>query len=323
MSTEIGDALTVTRSRRVRGGKGAMVPEAEVRTYYDMPVIRAPVWTWEIPWYLFAGGMAGASALLAPVAEASGSPRVAKVARRVGALGTLVSPALLISDLGRPERFHHMLRVIKPTSPMSVGTWILTVFGPAQIGSTLLAELGWLPRLRRLASGVATVLGPAMATYTAVLVEATAVPIWHEARQELPFVFAGGAATSAGAAVSLFVGGDEGAPARRLALGGAILEFAAADVMRRRLGELAEPYEKGAAGTLRKAAGVLSAVGVGLLTVGGRRRPAARVLGSAALLAGAATERWAVFKAGFASAEDPKYVVGPQRRRADEQQAPG
>lgn len=159
-----------------------------------------------------------------------------------------------------------------------------------------------------------------MATYTAVLVEGTAVPVWHEARQELPFVFAGGAAASAGAAAALFVGGDEGAPARRLALAGAALEFAAADVMRRRLGELAEPYEEGAPATLRKAAGGLTGVGAALLAFGGKRR-IPRVLGAAAMLAGAATERWAIFKAGFASAEDPKYVVGPQRRRADAQSA--
>ena len=113
-----------------------------------------------------------------------------------------------------------------------------------------------------------------------------------------------------------FVHGEEGASARRLALGGAVLEFAAADVMRRRLGELAEPYEQGAAATLRRAAGALTAVGAGLLGLGGTRR-AARVMGAAALLAGAAAERWAIFKAGFASAEDPRYVVGPQRQRAD------
>jgi hypothetical protein len=221
-----------------------------------------------------------------------------------------VSPALLISDLGRPERFHHMLRVFKPTSPMSMGSWILASSSSAIALATARSVLGWFPRLGR-AAGATAVLGPALATYTAVLAADTAVPVWHEARGELPFVFASGAAMSAGAAIAIAGGG---APARRLALAGAAGELAATAVMERRLGELGEPYHEGAAGRFVKAAKVLTAAGAGMMAGAGRRR-AGVAAGAALMLGGALATRWAVYKAGFQSAADPKYVVGPQRAR--------
>src|SRR5438874_20030 len=98
-----------------------MVPEAEARSYYGQPVIKEPVWTWEIPTYFFAGGMAGASTGLAYLAEERGNERLGRCswALALGSVG--VGTGLLISDLGRPERFLNMLRVFKVTSPMSVG----------------------------------------------------------------------------------------------------------------------------------------------------------------------------------------------------------
>lgn len=306
---------SVSRSRLVRGGRGAVVPAAEVRTYYDRPVIKEPVWTWEIPWYFFAGGLAGASSLLAAFARVAGDHDLARVAKRTALAGTAVSPVLLIMDLGRPERFHHMLRVVKLTSPMSVGTWTLLLFSAAQGASTVLEELGWWPRLRALADVGAAATGAVMATYTAVLFSDTAVPVWHEARRDLPFVFAAGAASSAGAAALLLGRGDRG-PARRLATGGALAELAAVEFMQHRLGDLAEPYERDDAGRYATAAKWLTAAG-GALTGLGRRSRAARVIGAGLLLGGAVCQRWAVYRAGFLSARDPKYTVGPQRARVD------
>ena len=291
------------------------------RTYYGRPVIKPPVWTREIPWYFFFGGMAGAAATLAAVARGRGNERLADAAGRVALAGGLASPPLLISDLGRPDRFHHMLRVAKPTSPMSVGSWVLMVFVPAAGGAAVLSTLGWLPRLQRAAEVAGAALGPAMSTYTAVLVASTAVPAWHEARKELPWVFAGGSAASAGAAALLLVDGEEAAPARKLAVSGAAVELVAAWLMERRLGELGEPYQMGAAGGLSRLATGLSAAGAGLLGLLGRRRGAA-VAGAALVLAGAAAERWAVFKAGFASAQDPRYTVKPQRERISGREVP-
>jgi hypothetical protein len=304
--------------RRLRGGPGSVVPPAQIRTYYDRPVLKQPVWTWEIPAYFFTGGLAGASASLGSMARRGGHPLLARAARRIALGGALISPALLISDLGRPERFHHMLRVFRPTSPMNVGTWVLTVFGPAAGVSAMLAELGWWPRLQRLAETVAGGLGPVMATYTAVLVADTAVPVWHEARHELPFVFAGSAAASAGAAATLLAPALDSGPARRLAVTGGLLELGAAEVMRARLGELGEPYRLADARRWSRAATVSTAVGAALIGLAGRRRRAAAVAGSALLLAGSVCQRWAVYRAGFISAADPKYTVGPQRRRIEE-----
>ena len=101
--------------RRRRRDRGLMVPEAEFRSYYGRPVIKEPAWTIEVPWYFFVGGMAGAAAPLAVAARMAGNERLARSAVTVAAAGVAVGTPLLVSDLGRPERFHHMLRVIKPT----------------------------------------------------------------------------------------------------------------------------------------------------------------------------------------------------------------
>ena len=94
-------------------------------SYYGRPILKAPVWTWEIPAYFFFGGMAGAAAPFALLSELRGDEALARRAWLVALAGAAASPPLLIADLGRPERFHRMLRVIKPTSPMSLGSWVL------------------------------------------------------------------------------------------------------------------------------------------------------------------------------------------------------
>ena len=302
-------------ARVTKGGPGSVVPSAEVRTYYDKPVIKAPVWTWEVPWYVFFGGLSGASAVLAAVADAGGQRQLAKAARRIGLGALLPSPVLLIADLGRPERFHHMLRVFKPTSPMSMGSWTLVAFSAAHGGATVLAELGWLPQLRVVAQVAAAALGSVMSTYTGVLFADTAVPVWHEARGELPFVFGAGSAASAGSTALIAAPDDRGA-ARRLALGAALTELAVVELMIRRLGELGEPYERDDARRFARTAKGLLATGAALVSLGRRWRPV-QVVGAALIVGGAACERWAVYRAGFISARDPKYTVGPQRARAD------
>src|SRR5215212_6840213 len=96
-------------------------------SYYGRPIIKEPVWTWEIPWYFFTGGLAGGSAALGFTAGALGNERLARRAWANATAGVVVSPALLISDLGRPARFLNMLRMVKLTSPMSVGSWVLNL----------------------------------------------------------------------------------------------------------------------------------------------------------------------------------------------------
>ncbi len=298
-------------------GEVHMVPESEVRSYYDRPVLKEPTWTWEIPAYFFAGGLAGASADLALAARLSGNDALASRALLAALAGVSVSPPLLISDLGRPARFLNMLRVFKPTSPMSVGTWILSSFGPA-VGLAAVSDvLGIFPRLGRVAEGVAALLGPGLATYTAVLIADTSVPVWHEGRRELPLVFAASSAASAGAAAAMLTAVKDAGPARRLAVGGVLLEIGAVEVMKHRMGEfLAEPYKQ-EAGRYDKLAKALSGAGAAMMGFAGRRSRKAAIAGGAMILAGAALERWSVYKAGFQSSRDPKYTVMPQRERLE------
>jgi hypothetical protein len=303
------------------GGRGRVreVPEEEVRDYYGRAVLKEPVWSWEIPWYFFAGGLAGASADLALLARVAGNDKLARGALLAALGGATVSPVLLISDLGRPERFYNMLRVVKPTSPMSVGTWVLSAFGPAAGVAAVSDILGIFPRLGRACEVVSALLGPALATYTAVLVADTSIPVWHEARRELPLLFAASSVASAGAAAAILTAVEDAGPARRLALGGALMEMGVAEVMKRRLGGfLAEPYEEGEAGRFDKLSKACSGLGAAVMALAGRRRRSAAVGGGALILAGAVLERWSVFRAGFQSARDPRYTVMPQRERLRE-----
>jgi formate-dependent nitrite reductase membrane component NrfD len=290
-----------------------LVPDAQPRSYYGHPVIKEPVWTWEIPLYFFSGGLAGASAGLAWGAELRGNERLARRAWQVALGAVAASPALLISDLGKPQRFLNMFRMLKVTSPMSVGSWLLGLAGGAITAAAADAHTGAIPG-GRAARAAAAVLGLPVATYTGALVANTSVPVWHEARHELPVLFAAGAAASAGAAAAATLEPKHAAPARRLAIGGAVAVVATAQVMERRLGKLAEPYHQGPAGALSKVATGLTIGGGALLAAAGRRREAATA-GGCLVLAGALAERWSVFRAGFQSARDPRYTVGPQRER--------
>jgi hypothetical protein len=161
---------------------------------------------------------------------------------------------------------------------------------------------------------VAGALGPALATYTGTLIADTAVPAWHEAGRELPLLFAGGAGASAGALAAIVSPPAAAGPARRLAVGGALVELGTAEVMRRRLGALAEPYRQGSARRLSLLATACGGAGALLLGVFGRRRAAAAA-GGALLLASSACQRFAVYRAGVASAADPGYTVRHQRER--------
>jgi hypothetical protein len=215
-------------------------------------------------------------------------------------------------DLGKPERFLNMLRVVKPTSPMSIGSWILSGFSAAT-GVAVASELAGAIRphglmrpldlmrpLGLVAQGASALLGTGVATYTAVLVSDTAVPVWHEGRREMPFIFAGSASASAGGAAAILTPTADAGPARRLAVGGAIVEVAASELMKRRLGPMARPYEEGVVRLLDQLSTGLTLGGAALLGTFGRRRPAA-MLGGALLLAGSLCKRFAIFRAGFES----------------------
>ena len=298
----------------------AMVPEPEFDSYYGRQIIKTPTWkTPDVPLYLFVGGMAGAAALLAEGAAVSGRPALERTSRMMAAGGAGAGTVFLVHDLGRPERFLNMLRVLKITSPLSVGSFLLAPFGTLSSLAFGLDLVGRLPRLRRLAGLGTAALGPALATYTAALLADTAVPVWHEAHRELPFVFGGSGASAAGGLAMVLVPLDQAAPARRMALAGAALELAATERMKSRLGMLAEPYGQGRAGALARAAQACTVTGAAVSTVSGRSRLAS-VLAGTAYAVGSAVTRFAVFEAGRASARDPKYIVVPQRERLAERE---
>jgi hypothetical protein len=285
------------------------------RSYYGQPVIKEPVWTPEIPWYFFAGGLGGASAGLAYLAGRTGNDALARRAWLVALGGVGVSPVLLISDLGVPSRFLNMLRMFKVTSPMSVGSWILAGSGTATGVAALHSVTGAFPRLAAVARPSAALLGLPLSTYTAALIAQTAVPVWHEARRELPVIFAAGAAASAGSTAAMVTPVAQAGPARRLAVLGSVVELTAVQVMEHRLDELSDPYQSPDAEPFTRAARLLTATGALLLAGPARKSRMAAVAGGAMVLGGAACERWSVFKAGLVSARDPKYTVGPQRDR--------
>jgi Polysulphide reductase, NrfD len=277
----------------------------------DRPIIKAPVWTWEIPVYFYVGGLAGTAAGLSRLAEASGNDVLARRASAVAAAGAAVSPALLISDLGRPERFLHMLRMFKVTSPMSVGSWVLAGFGATITPGAADHVLGGRLPGGRAARTAAAGLGLPLASYTAALVANTAVPAWHESRRILPLVFVSGAAASAGGALTALTPPDAAGPARRLAVMGAVAEIVATKAMERGLGELSDAYER----RLTVGARVAFAAGGAVVAVAGRRSRIAAVAGGLLLNSAAFLTRWSVYKAGFASARNPRHTVAPQRDR--------
>ncbi|WP_067176644.1 NrfD/PsrC family molybdoenzyme membrane anchor subunit [Microtetraspora niveoalba] len=304
----------MTRSTRERATPET-TPEADFRSYYGRPVIKQPIWhVPHMPAYLYLGGLSGASSLTAVLATATGRPRLARTARITAAAGAAAGSVFLIAELGRPARFLNMLRVFKPSSPMSVGSWILAAQGGLSAAAAASDVTGILPAVGDAAALATAVTGPLTATYTAVLVADTAVPAWHAGYRELPFLFAGSALASAGAAAMLATPRAEAGPARAVAVLGAAVETAAATILERRLGLVGEPYRRGRAGRLLGAARALTAAGGLLALLAGRGRAATAASGLA-LTAGALCTRFGVLEAGRASAADPEYTVVPQRER--------
>ena len=318
--------------RKRRRAEEQMVPDATFTSYYGRPVVKAAPWEAAIPLYLFMGGVAGGSSLLAAGADLTDRPALRRGAR-IGATGAItVSLLALVTDLGRPERFLNMLRVFKPTSPMSVGTWILTAYGPgavvagaAEMAKLLPVRFGVLSDLlewaARPAGLAAAAIAPGVASYTAVLLTDTSTPAWHDAHRELPFVFVSSAAAASAGLGLLVAPLHENSPVRRLAVLGAITELAVEHRMEGSMGLSAETLHLGTPGKLMRASKILTAAGAtGALLLGGRSRVAAALSG-VALLAGSACTRFGVFEAGPASVHDPKYTIVPQRERLDRRRA--
>jgi formate-dependent nitrite reductase membrane component NrfD len=298
----------------MNGTEAGSTPDSS-HGYYGRPVLKEPAWrSPEVPGYLFLGGLAAASSMLAAFAQAQGDNELAR-ASKVGAAAAIgLSGVALVMDLGRPARFVNMLRVFKVTSPMSVGSWLVAAYGPAAAAAAASAVTGKLPRAGAAATAAAAALGAGVGTYTAALICDTAVPAWHAGHREMPYVFAGSAATAAGGLGMLAVGSPAAGPAVRFAVLGAATELTAKSMLLQRLGEGAKPYQSGRAGRLMEAGEVLTAAGLSGAVLAGRSRTAAALSGLA-LMAASACTRFGVFEAGRASARDPAGTIRPQRQR--------
>jgi formate-dependent nitrite reductase membrane component NrfD len=292
-------------------------------TYYERPLLKEPVWIWAVPVYFYVGGTAGAAAVLGAAAQALKGEELrtlVKACRWVAAIGGAAGSALLIVDLGRPERFLHMLRVFRPTSPMSVGSWVLAGAASATMGSALLADRkGFLGRLGDAAAYVAALLGMPLSGYTAVLLGNTAVPVWRAARRSLPHLFIG---TSISGLASLFgllpvhLAPREEKIVERFGIAGKVVDLAAMAVVERdanRTEPVGRPLHDGLAGALWSAARAMTAASLVLSLLPGRSR-AKRIAGGLLGTAGALALRFAVFHAGKASSRDPRASFRQQRR---------
>ncbi len=273
-----------------------------MNTYYDVPLLKGPVWTWEVPLYFFVGGAAGASAIIGNVAAWNGTGgTLARDAKWLAAAGGPLSAALLTADLGRPERFINMLRVFKPQSAMSVGSWTLTAFSATSTAAILprLTTGRSSTALAPAASAASAMLGAGMLTYTGVLIGATAIPVWNDNVRLLPIHFAASGIASAAAMLTL-MGHDEPA-LNDLAVGAAAVEtLIGASIETRREAALA-PLRQGASGWVIRIGGVLSGP-VPLLLRAATRQRSWRTLASAAALAGSLLTRLGWIAAGRASA---------------------
>jgi formate-dependent nitrite reductase membrane component NrfD len=295
----------------------AQVPEAEFRSYYGRPILKVTRWKEpHLPAYLFLGELSGALAMVAAAAHASGNRRLTRTARVVSALAAAGGGAFLTAELGRPQRFLNMLRVAKPTSPMSIGSWILASHS-GLVSAAAASEIAVLPAgLGTLAGAGAAVTGSLLAVYPGVLLSDTAVPAWHEAYRELPILFAGGAMTAAGAAglLASAVSPDrqDFTAAFRLAVVGAAVESAAGYMLETKQGRSADVYRTGEGGRMISIARYLT-LGGGVAALGARRSRLAAAMSGALLTGGGICVKIGVLRAGKASAADPKYVVASQR----------
>jgi formate-dependent nitrite reductase membrane component NrfD len=279
--------------------------------YYGLPLLKPPVWTWEIPAYFFVGGTAGASAVIGAVARTTGaSPTLARDARWIAAAGGVLAPPLLISDLGRPERCLNMLRVFKARSPMSLGAWTLVAFSNAASASVFVDLVdrvtgGRLP-IRIVGDAAETLsasTGLVLATYTGVLIGATAIPVWSHNVHLLPVHFA---ASSVGTAASILeLMGHEDQSLNNLAIGAAAVKMLVGLAIEAQSDPALLPLKTGRSGLMMRSGGLLSGPLPMVLRMLGGHSMTARRAAAISTIAGSLLTRFAWLVAGRASAEAP------------------
>jgi protein NrfD len=308
--------------------------------YYDLPVIKASPWGWLIASYFFTGGLAGAAQMIAQIAALLGGQSqrpVVTAGRFLAFLGVLASPIFLILDLHMPSRWYNMLRIARRSSPMSIGSWILTGFG----ASTTLAAVAHVSGLRRpskrvtfienLAGTAGALSGAAMATYTAALLSSTSTPLWLTAARHLPILFGSTAMASATAGIGLTLDVTSRLSDRRpLSLLGLLASAVQLwssrkveqDWAKHRLRGVGDDPAMHRLDTLLvKGGGMIlpSAIHMAIIMTGRTPKPLSAV-SCAATLVGALAERWLIVAAGNQSASRPTdyFQISQPSSRADQ-----
>lgn len=302
------------------------LPDWQGETYYGQPGLKYPHWDWKVSGYIAVAGTAGAAQALAALAslrDPEGMRPARRGARLMALAGSTAGAAMLIADLKTPQRFHNMLRILRPTSPMSFGTYIFGGFGGASLLSFLAersAMGGWNPlrligKAGQLASGIS---GAGVATYTAALVSATSNPYWAAAPRTLGAQFAGVAVAMGAAALALWerLGGRDSTARRfeNVATIATLAHVSASSALNRRLeargvsGPVAHTRRQRRLKTSSLLiAGALPLIGYAIsATMGGRTGRGAAIAGSCAVLAGGVLMRHGLLEAGEAAVEHPE-----------------
>jgi formate-dependent nitrite reductase membrane component NrfD len=296
---------------------GAPFPIASPESgYYGTPLLKEPAWTWEIPLYFFVGGAAGASAVVGAIASyTGGDQRLVRDARWIAAAGSVLSPALLLSDLGRPARFLNMLRVFKAQSPMSVGAWTLVGFCSGAASTAFAEFLGSrfgpslpLRILENAGQAASLAFGLPFSNYTGVLIGATAIPAWNQNARELPIHF-GMSGLIAAVGLLELMGHEKSRALQMLGMGAALFECWQGMRLEARGSSALAPLKHGTSGLLTRAGEVLSGplpMALRAVSMIGSRRRSAGLRKWAALfgIAGSLLTRIAWVYAGHVSARD-------------------
>jgi Polysulphide reductase, NrfD len=308
------DWQVAAAARRMRGGE-------ELTVEVEGPLMHAPVWTWEVPLYFWFGGIASGSSFIALASDLADDRETAGVARRVTLAAVVPCAPLLVLDLGRPERFLHMMRIFKPRSPMSMGAWCLAAFS-GTAGGAMLADLLGRRSEARVLGGATAFFGTYLGSYTGVLLASTAVPVWARSRLFLPAIFTCTAAATGAAANRLVLaasGMKVGHPSRA-ALG--TVETAAmgtelvlSSLNERRLGRLGLALDEGRANRLFELAKWSVRAGLALRVARKRVGPWTHHVASVLYLLGGLSFRFAWVEAGRVSGADDAAVARMARVR--------
>jgi formate-dependent nitrite reductase membrane component NrfD len=280
--------------------------------------------------YYYVGGLTGASLVMSAAAQFSNSNARESLIRRcrwIAFVGSGISSALLVADLGRPERFLNMLRVFRPTSPMNIGAWILSGVGATGTAALMLGRrAGLLGSLGNVTGVLAGIFGAGLATYTGVLVSNSAVPIWQQSRRYMPILFGASAMASVGSAFNAMVGSHaERRFTAPFGLIGQAVELGAGAIMQRqasRVERVGRPFNHGAGGAMWRTAAALTAASLLLGLLPGKSKTQ-RVISGVLGTLGGALMRFSIEQMGKASARDARASFHQQRAGAGAQEVTG